>query len=122
MIGTGLHLMIDGLLSRPIGATETVDYVLEVAKAIDMTIIHGPVANDVVRGISVHTIIATSHIFVTTHGADILIDVFSCVGFDRRVPIRLAVQRLGMREGATIRGIYRAGTGDRQEATTVVTS
>jgi S-adenosylmethionine decarboxylase len=84
----GLHLLIDGVLEKPLNREDLL-HILEVLPArIDMSILSGPV---IVEGVPENpgwtgfVIIDKSHIAVHTFTANntISIDVYSCKAFDK---------------------------------------
>ena len=111
-IGVGLHLLIDGVAGRELRRGALADYILAVAKAIDMTIVLGPVVVDVNNGAQCIAIIAESHIMVKAmDDGRLYIDVFSCACYEASIPVAIAIDRLGMVEGFHVEAIYRAGVG-----------
>jgi len=111
----GLHLIIDGA-APPVTSWVLADYVRKCARAIDMTIVSGPVSvfwpatADHRAGAQAQCIIAESHIVAKSLAdGQLSIDVFSCKSFDPAIPTDLALDLLKMDAGFAREILHRAG-------------
>jgi S-adenosylmethionine decarboxylase len=77
-----MHLMISGILHKPLHRDTVLHFLQQCPKEIDMKIISGPEVIQKGEWLGGYVIIAESHISVHATPQVVYVDIFSCKEFD----------------------------------------
>ena len=96
MMGDGLHLIVDGLMRKPLSLEDIDGFLLGCALVIDMTVIDGPTVYDHGDHLTGVIVIAQSDIIIHIKGRAVCLDIFSCMTFDEKLALRYAERFLDL--------------------------
>ena len=94
MIGTGTHLMVDGVTLMSFAAPYLERFLRDAVAMVGMQVIAGPFVygrGDVWDG---WVLLAESHATIHVRGEQCHVDLFSCKGFDVEEPVAFMCHRL----------------------------
>lgn len=97
VIGNGLHLMIDGVMGKPVTSEQVGAFLLGCAEAIEMEVIAGPFITEIAGEMTGVVIIAQSDIIIHAYSdLGTHVDIFSCMEFDEGKALRYTIDTLGL--------------------------